>query len=487
MKNRFSISPRLAIRTSWLVGSLGLAMLIAGSIYMLGDQQLLKAKVSWPIEEVRLGNSFRVEIDLDGLVIDESTITDFYLHLPDDLDASFLPSSLKVLNGSLEQATVLSYSGKKRLLIEGILVDSLRLEIMVQVSEDIAFAERSFPFAYGVKVNQEVLALQKESDQFNIQYIPLQLKHRLISAPNESQQWARYEVLIHNPPQGTNYDRENGLINLIATAPHPDAIIKSISLNGQSRPLSTENTNELSLKGLNLQAGASLLLHYELAFPAGIPESSLISIASVYVPGSVIKQTTPASIEPSPAKWSNLSLQDKGTSLQIEWQMLSESDHKGFKLEQSRDGIKFESLDFVPQQSSTSGANDYHYQFPINNNAYKYYRLGLESLNGQIQYSEIVSQHPLDDQAYSIAFAETEQSAQIQVAIPQQLRVEIRNQLGVTLAVVFEGMLEAGVPYRLDLSMSEFSEGDYLFWMEGEYFKSRRWFIRRRGKWRRFG
>lgn len=462
-------------------------MLIAGSMYMLEDQQLVQLEVSWPIEEVRLGNSFRVEIALDGLVIDNSTITDFYLHLPEDLDASFLPSSLKILNGSLDQATVLSYSGKKRLLIEDILVDSLRLEVMVQVSEDIVFAERSFPFAYGVKINQEVIGLQKESDQFTIKYVPLQLNHRLLSAPNQSHQQARYEILVHNPPQGSNYDQENGLINLNAIAHHPDAIIKSISLNGQSRPLPTESLNRLNLRGLKLQAGASLLLHYEVAFPAGITDTSLITIASAYIPGSRIKQSKTATIEPAAVNWGKISLQDKETGLQIDWQMLAETEHKGYKLEQSRDGIKFESLDFIPHQNSTSGAKDYHYQLSSRNDGYRYFRLGQESLSGQIQYSEIISQYLLDDQAYSIAFAETDQLAQIQVAIPQQIRVEIRNQLGVTLAVVFEGMLEAGVPYSLDLSMSEFSEGDYLFWMEGEYFKSRRWFIRRRGKWRRFG
>lgn len=462
-------------------------MLIAGSIYMVQDQQVADIKLSWENEYIRLGESVRLEIDIQKFALEYNAITDFYLHLPAGLEATFIPGTLKVLSGSLEESTVHSYSGKNRLLIEDILTDSLRLEVMVQISDDLAFAERSFPLAFGVKVNQKAYPQHSEQDKFQIKISPFQLTHRLLAAPRRRNKRARYEILIQNPSDGATYDRENGLISLLAIANHPDATIENLTLDGVAKTLPKQKSNTLQLEDLKLQSGRSILVHYEVAFPEGVKEQNLLTTATAFVPGSSLRQAVPITIEPPAIKWGKLSLLDSANRLDIVWSTRSEINNKGFWIEQSLDGQSFDTLGYIEGQGTTQAHHDYQYRIDSLAAGCYYFRLRQESLSGMTQYSEMKTHSHQVAKGYAMQFWEQQQKAQLELYIPQKLRIEIRNQIGATVAVLFEGIMDSGTPYTFDLSMSEFSEGDYLFWMEGEYFKSRRLFIRRRGKWSHFG
>ncbi|MEM6348048.1 MAG: hypothetical protein AAF927_29430 [Bacteroidota bacterium] len=486
MKNSLELRPRLALGFRWVSGLLGLAMIIAGGVYMMQDLQVVEVQVNWD-ENIRLGEAVKLEIEIHKLDLDYEAITDFYLHLPAELEASFIPSSLQLLAGSLEASTVHAYSGKKRLLIEDLRSDTLRLEVMVQISEDLAFAERSYPFAYGVKVNQRVFPQHTAKDQFRLSLSPFQLTHRLLNTPATARKTARYEIILKNPTDGAEYNQANGLLSLMAIANHPDAKIKRFSLNGVEQDLPEELSNTLQIEDLKLSSGRSILVHYEVAFPAGVQKQNLLTTATAFVPASSIRQAAPVVIEPKAVDWGKLSLADSADRLDIAWSTQGELNNKGFWIERSKDGHSFESIGFVEGQGTSDAAKQYQYRINSLAAGCYYFRLRQESLSGMTQYSETKPYSHQVEEGYAMQFWENQQKAQLELFAPQKLRIEIRNKLGATVAVVFDGLMEAGVPYTLDLAMSEFSEGDYLFWMEGEYFKSRRLFIRRRGKWRHFG
>lgn len=458
-------------------------MIIAGGVYMTDLKQTAQVQLFWPDEPTELGQSIRFELLITDLIAEYPKTADLYFHLPADLEAHFVPSSLKVLQGSMDESTVLPYSGRKRLQIQNVSLDSLRLQIEVQLSEDLGFAERSFLPTYGLIVNHRAFPQQTERDHFQIQHHPVSLDHRLLQSDRRS---ARYELWIKNPPNGATYNEDNGLLSLMLQPNDPKVKFQNIRLQG--RPVVISDAF-LHLEDLSLQPGGAILLQYDLAFPEGIsPQKNLLSIASLDIPGSQqLHQEASVVIEKTAVKWADLNAEISGDSLRLQWGTHQETNNKGFWVESSKDGQVFESLGFV--EGSGTVAQSQQYQFMLDSLAAGcyYFRLRQESLSGKQQYSESLAiSHRVED-AYAFLFDEESQTAKLQLAIPQQLRAEIRNQLGETIAVIFDGMMEADTPYQLDVSMSEFSEGDYLFWLEGEYFKARRWFIRRLGKWSRFG
>ncbi|MEL7339831.1 MAG: hypothetical protein AAGM67_05035 [Bacteroidota bacterium] len=465
-----------------MLSTIGLAMLIAGGVYMTDVKQSAQVQLIWPEEPTELGQSIRLELLITDLIPEYRKSADLYFHLPNDLEAHFVPSSLKVLQGSLKEATVLPYSGRKRLQIQDVSLDSLRLAIEVQLSEDLGFAERSFQPIYGLMVNQRAFPQQSEQDHFHLGHHAVSLTHRLLRS---NRRQARYELWIKNPPEGATYNLKNGLLSLMIQANDPAAQFQNLRVQGQNLDI---QDNILHLEDLSLQPGAAILVQYDLAFSEGAnPAQNLLSVARLEVPGSQqLRQEASVVIEKKAVRWAGFEAQMQGDSLQLHWRTRQETNNKGFWVERSRNGQRFESLAFVEGSGTVARAQEYAYWLDSLAAGCYYFRLRQESLSGKQQYSETLAFSYRADEAYAFLFDESAQTAKLQLAIPQQLRVEIRNRLGETVAVVFDGMMEADVPYQLDVSMSEFSEGDYLFWLEGEYFQSRRWFIRRLGKWRRF-
>ncbi|MEL6652763.1 MAG: hypothetical protein AAFQ87_18330, partial [Bacteroidota bacterium] len=454
MKTRLDLKTRLALRQHWIPGIVGLAMIIAGGVYMTDIKQTAQVQLFWPEEPTELGQSIRFELLITDLISEYPKTADFYFHLPTDLEAQFVPSSLKVLQGSLDESTVLPYSGRKRLQIQNVSLDSLRLEIEVQLSEDLVFAERSFLPTYGLMVNQRAFPQQTERDHFQIQHYPVSLNHRLLQSDRRS---ASYELWIKNPPNGATYNAENGLLSLMLQANDPKAKFQNVRLQGKS--ISTSEAL-LHLEDMSLQPGTAILLQYDLAFPEGVnPQKNLLSIASLDIPGSQqLHQEASVVIEKAAVKWGRFEANIQSDSLQLQWETRQETNNKGFWVESSKDGQLFESLAFVEGAGTVAQRQQYQFVLDSLRAGCYYFRLRQESLSGKQQYSESLTISHRVDEAYAFLFDEKLQSAKLQLAIPQRLRAEIRNQLGQTVAVIFDGMMEADTPYQLDVSMSEFSE-----------------------------
>ena len=66
----------------------------------------------------------------------------------------------------------------------------------------------------------------------------------------------------------------------------------------------------------------------------------------------------------------------------------------------------------------------------------------------------------------------------------QQVQISIRDQKGDIYEAIFDGTIRVKEVFEMEIGNLYLPEGDYLFWMEGEYFKEKMQFLKQRGKWR---
>ena len=80
-----------------------------------------------------------------------------------------------------------------------------------------------------------------------------------------------------------------------------------------------------------------------------------------------------------------------GSSNLLTWQTASESQNKGFDIERSEDGSRFEKTGFVAGKGTTTQTQNYTFTDLRPNQGVSYYRLKQLDFDGQFEYSKIVS------------------------------------------------------------------------------------------------
>lgn len=85
-------------------------------------------------------------------VSNQGQIVDLEMELPTSLGVVFVPSSLQVRHGSLENALVLPYSGRKKMEIREVSLsgDSLVLAVKLVLTEGIPAGQAIFPLRYSL-------------------------------------------------------------------------------------------------------------------------------------------------------------------------------------------------------------------------------------------------------------------------------------------------------------------------------------------------
>ena len=74
----------------------------------------------------------------------------------------------------------------------------------------------------------------------------------------------------------------------------------------------------------------------------------------------------------------------------LTWQTASESQNKGFDIERSADGVRFEKIGFVTGKGTTSTKQDYRFK-DESPNGLVYYRLKQLDFDGRFEYSKIIA------------------------------------------------------------------------------------------------
>ena len=76
----------------------------------------------------------------------------------------------------------------------------------------------------------------------------------------------------------------------------------------------------------------------------------------------------------------------------LRWKTATETNNEGFDIETSKDGVNFQSLEFVKGRGTTSKAQNYTFTHRLadNENGVLYYRLKQMDIDGKFEYSKII-------------------------------------------------------------------------------------------------
>ena len=85
----------------------------------------------------------------------------------------------------------------------------------------------------------------------------------------------------------------------------------------------------------------------------------------------------------------------------LQWQTASESQNKGFDIEASKDGVRFEKIGFVAGNGTTNTRQDYSFK-DEGHSGVTYYRLKQLDFDGGFEYSKIISIVRKDEKTVSV-------------------------------------------------------------------------------------
>ncbi len=86
----------------------------------------------------------------------------------------------------------------------------------------------------------------------------------------------------------------------------------------------------------------------------------------------------------------------------LTWQTASETNNKGFDIERSSDGRNFTNIGFVAGKGTTNKTQAYRFEDNTSNSDIAYYRLKQLDLDGQFEYSKVVSVSQHDNNVVSV-------------------------------------------------------------------------------------
>ncbi len=114
--------------------------------------------------------------------------------------------------------------------------------------------------------------------------------------------------------------------------------------------------------------------------------------------------------------------------IKLKWETASELDNEGYEIQQSIDGIKWNSLDFVKGSGTSNELNNYEYVHKRPSLEINYYRLKQIDFDGNYEYSKVISVRNVGDNNIKIYPNPTD--GEIEVIGVGEAEVTIINSLG---------------------------------------------------------
>jgi hypothetical protein len=163
---------------------------------------------------------------------------------------------------------------------------------------------------------------------------------------------------------------------------------------------------------------------------------------------------------------------------QLYWETLTESNNKGFDIEKSTDGRKFNRIGFVAGMGTSTMRNSYSFTDPAVLQRVQYYRLKQLDRNGRYTYSQVVklTQDGMPLQLTSVVNpATTNLIFTLNDAPRQAIQVTLLDAAG-------RAVLKQGMPgtnsnvFRLNIA--NLPNGIYTLWLQGDGLKETRRIIK---------
>lgn len=157
------------------------------------------------------------------------------------------------------------------------------------------------------------------------------------------------------------------------------------------------------------------------------------------------------------------------------WRTLSEEENAGFHVEHAEYEGKFEAKSFVAGAGTTNEVQTYSFQFEDLALGTHWFRLRQVDFDGTTSYSPIVEVDVTLPGLYALdpAFPNPfQEMTTLRFAVQQDQHVQMHlyDVQGRIVRLLYEGSLQGGRMYRVDLDGSSLSSGLYLVRMEGDDF-----------------
>ncbi|MEO1434487.1 MAG: T9SS type A sorting domain-containing protein [Bacteroidota bacterium] len=184
----------------------------------------------------------------------------------------------------------------------------------------------------------------------------------------------------------------------------------STGLNGSPLVIKANSNNEIIVGGGFTTAGSTTVNNLALwdgttwnsfnnGMGSAVRNMDLDIVEDIYLTGGFITADGFNGITVNRvAKWTGVFLSAELThfhaenqthSVELDWSTVTENQTSGFHVQRSQDGTQWTKLGFVEASGESQTKRDYHFldKDPLNGRAY--YRLATQSLNGELDYSEI--------------------------------------------------------------------------------------------------
>ena len=208
--------------------------------------------------------------------------------------------------------------------------------------------------------------------------------------------------------------------------------------------------------------------------------------------GSGATKGTPNASQSLPVELVSFEALADGSTATLSWTTASEENNTGFHVEHRRASAStddatdhatgtFEALGFVEGYGTTSQAHHYRFQSAQLEAGRHVFRLRQVDFDGTASYSaevevEVAVSLP---QGYRLSAAypnpfNPRSVFELEVAQAQHVRVRLYDVLGRRVAVLFDGVVEAGSVQEVVIEGSALASGVYLYRAEGERFEATR-------------
>jgi len=145
----------------------------------------------------------------------------------------------------------------------------------------------------------------------------------------------------------------------------------------------------------------------------------------------------------------------------LNWSTTNEINNKGYNVERSQDGVKFDAVSFVAGKGRGTQVNNYTYSDPKLLSGANYYRLKQVDLDGNFAYSSAIK-IDYSKFAWSVLGNGTANSwIQLQLDHKANISLKVYSLQGQLIKVINKGTTPAGT-YTVPLSLGASSHGVYI-------------------------
>lgn len=257
------------------------------------------------------------------------------------------------------------------------------------------------------------------------------------------------------------------MVSVVLTQSGDPCVIELEIINNSSFFTVSSNlidfTNATCTSCPNVRAGMTRVWTVTAAFACDVPGSTAAiggDLGNTCDNNSVCSFT---GINLLPVEWTTFKAYPDREHIRLEWLIATELDNAGFEVQRSADGIGWQPIGFVAGRGTSQVPHLYKFTDPYPLPDFNYYRLKQLDLDGQFEYSDIVSAKVGEERAVVRIYpnpASTELNFALQGVEkgPVSLRMYDLNGRRVKAG---DYDLEAG-SFRLPLDIRDLPSGIYL-------------------------